>query len=97
MKGSTIMTDQEQLAEWLYDGAVALRQGDRLRALELLMRVVEADDNNEEAWLWLSGAVEEIEDQQIALENVLALNPNSEPAQRGMAWIAEQKRLRGIA
>lgn len=90
------MTDQEQLAEWLYDGAVALRQGDKERALELLMRVVEADEENEAAWLWLSGAVEELEDQQIALENVLAINPENTAAKQGLEWVAEQKRLQGM-
>lgn len=87
---------QEQCAEWLYDGAVALQSGDRQQALDLLMRVIEADEHNEEAWLWLSGAVEELEDQQIALENVLAINPDNERSQQGLAWVAEQKRLRGI-
>lgn len=92
-----MMTDREQLAEWLYDGAVALKAGDRQRAQELLMRVVNADDRNEEAWLWLSGAVDELEDQQIALENVLAINPNNEHARQGLAWVMEQKRRSGMA
>ena len=87
---------QEQCAEWLYDGAVALRSGDQQQALELLMRVIEADEQNEEAWLWLIGAVGELEDQQIALENVLAINPNNERGKQGLAWVTEQKRLRGV-
>ncbi|MCU0491837.1 MAG: hypothetical protein MUD01_09635 [Chloroflexaceae bacterium] len=77
----------EQIAEWLYDGAVALQQGDRELARDLLMRVVEADETVEEAWLWLSGAVEDEADQRTALENVLALNPANEAAKRGLAWL----------
>jgi tetratricopeptide (TPR) repeat protein len=88
------MATQEQLAEWLYDGAVALRQGDKERALELLMLVVEADEENEAAWLWLSGAVEELDDQQIALENVLAINPNNTAAQQGLELVMQQKQQR---
>jgi len=88
------MATQEEMAEWLYDGAVALRQGDKERALELLMLVVEADEENEAAWLWLSGAVDELDDQQIALENVLAINPNNTAAQQGLELVMQQKQQR---
>jgi hypothetical protein len=79
-----MLMDQE-LAQWLYDGAVALTEGDKARAQELLLKVVERDENIEEAWLWLSGAVDDLEDQRTALENVLALNPNNTHAQYGLA------------
>lgn len=82
----------EQLAEWLYDGAVAVCAGDKERARELLLQVIAMDEQNEEAWLWLSGAVDDLEDMQVALENVQHINPHSQPAQMGLAWIARQKR-----
>lgn len=84
--------DAEQIAEWLYDGAVALQAGDKARAQELLLQVVQVDENNAEAWLWLSGAVDDIEDCQIALENVLAIDPDNAAARQGLAWIAAQRR-----
>jgi hypothetical protein len=74
----------QQLAQWLYDGAVALSQGDRQRALDLLMRVVSEDEEIPEAWLWLSGAVDDPGDQRTALENVLALDPDNRHAQYGL-------------
>lgn len=74
----------QRLAELLYEGALALQQGNKPRALELLMQVVEADETIEEAWLWLSGAVDDPGDQRTALENVLALNPNNEHALYGI-------------
>ncbi len=80
----------EQLAEWLYDGAVALTQGDKERACELLMKVTDADETIAEAWLWLSGAVDDPEDQRTALENVLTLDPGNESARRGLEWLAQQ-------
>jgi tetratricopeptide (TPR) repeat protein len=73
-----------QLAAWLYDGALALQQGKIEQARELLLRVVEQDEANEEAWLWLSGAVDDPEDQRTALENVLALNPQNQHALYGL-------------
>jgi hypothetical protein len=81
----------EQIAEWLYDGAVALVEGDRDRARDLLMQVVEADERNEQAWLWLSGAVEDAEDQQVALENVLDINPENQAARWGLMWLKKQQ------
>lgn len=82
----------EQLAEWLYDGAVALTQGNKELARDLLLKVVEVDENIEEAWLWLSGAVDDPEDQQTALENVLAINPDNPYARRGLDWLATNRR-----
>lgn len=73
-----------QLAELLYQGALALQQGDKTRARDLLLQVVEADEGLEEAWLWLSGAVDDPEDQRTALENVLALNPGNQHARYGL-------------
>jgi hypothetical protein len=74
----------QRLAELLYEGAFALQQGNKARALELLIQVVEADETIEEAWLWLSGAVDDPADQRTALENVLALNPHNEHARYGL-------------
>jgi Tfp pilus assembly protein PilF len=81
----------EQIQEWLYDGVMALLQGDKDTARDLLLQVVEADERNEEAWLWLSGAVDDPEDQQVALENALDVNPNLEAARQGLEWLSRQK------
>lgn len=82
--------DREQLAQMLYDGAVAVQQGDLERARDLLLQVVEYDEENAEAWLWLSGAVEDLEDQQTALENVLALDPENVYAQQGLRYLQQK-------
>jgi Tfp pilus assembly protein PilF len=80
----------EQVAEWLYDGVMALLEGDKDTARDMLLQVVEVEEHNEEAWLWLSGAVDDLEDQQVALENVLAINPNNAAAREGLAWVQQQ-------
>jgi Tfp pilus assembly protein PilF len=82
---------EDQIAEYLYDAVEALLQGDKARARDMLLQVVEADEQNEEAWLWLSGAVDDIEDQEVALQNVLDINPNNAYAQQGLAWIERQR------
>ncbi len=83
--------DERQIAELLYEGAVAVREGNKERGRELLMQVVDVDEHNEEAWLWLSGAVDDIEDQETALLNVLDINPDNEFARRGLELIKAHK------
>ena len=82
--------EESMLKALMEEGITAAKAGQKERARQCLMQVVEADENNEKAWLWLSGVVESLEDRQICLENVLSLNPDSEPAKKGLAWIAQQ-------
>ena len=72
-------------------GIAALKAGNRAQARDLLLRVVDKDDSNEMAWLWLSGAVDSLEDRQICLENVLTINPNNAAARRGLAKLTGQE------
>lgn len=65
-------------------GVEAARKGDKALAQRLLLQVVEQDERNERAWLWLSSVVEAYEDRLVCLENVLAINPDSLPAKRGL-------------
>jgi hypothetical protein len=77
----------DDLAQMLYDGALAVREGRHADAQGLLLQVIEHDEQNELAWLWLSGAVEDPTDQQVALENVLAINPDNAAARQGLTWL----------
>ena len=81
----------------LQRGIVAAQAGRREEARALLVRVVEADERNEQAWLWLSGLVEEPEDIRTCLENVLHLNPANVKAQQGMEWLEQRHGARPVA
>lgn len=50
----------------------------------MLERIVQVDQMNEQAWLWLSACVETAEEQAICLENVLDINPNNQKALKGL-------------
>lgn len=69
---------------WLKKGITAVKKGDRVQGRELLEKVLAVDERNEQAWLWLSGAVDSAEERQICLENVLAINPDNALAKKGL-------------
>lgn len=84
------MVDTE-LKQVLQNGIDAARVGRRDEAHALLMQVIEADEQNELAWFWLSGVVEDPADRRVCLENVLAINPQNVQAQRGLEKLAAQQ------
>ena len=69
----------------LREAITAVKRGDKENGRVLLMQLLEIDERNEQAWLWLSGAVEDKEERIICLENVLAINPENKLAQKGLA------------
>jgi hypothetical protein len=73
------------------EGSNALKAGRKEDARVLLMKAVELDQYNEEAWLWLSAVVETTEDQQTCLENVLAINPSNDRARQGLQYLQQQR------
>ena len=79
----------DDIAQLLYEGAVAVREGRHADGQGMLLQVIEHDEQNELAWLWLSGAMEDPADQQVALENVLAINPHNQAALDGLAWLRQ--------
>lgn len=75
----------------LVDGVQALLAGRRAEAQQLLLNYVDRDEMNEEAWLWLSGAVDELDDIETSLQNCLQLNANNARAHQGLEWVARQR------
>jgi hypothetical protein len=66
------------------EGVSAYRAGRKDEARALLMRAVEIDQYNEQAWLWLSAVVESVDEQRTCLENVITINPGNERAKQGL-------------
>mgnify|MGYP005843655439 CR=1 FL=1 len=56
----------------------------------ILEQVLAIDEYNEQAWLWLSGCVETLEEQLTCLENVLTINPDNQKAIRGAATLRDK-------
>ncbi len=76
------------LDDLLSQGIAAAKAGQREQARDLLMQVVQQDQYNEKAWLWLSGVVDSDEDRCLCLENVLEINPDNAWARRGLDRLA---------
>jgi hypothetical protein len=66
------------------EGITAFKAGNRDAGKQALMKAVEIDERNEQAWLWLAAAVDTLEERLICLENVLQLNPANVKAQKGV-------------
>lgn len=83
-------------ADLLRRGIEAAHAGRRIEAREIFLQVVEADRRNEVAWMWLSGLVDDLEDQIIACENVLAINPENQKVRLFLGDLKrKQHELRG--
>ncbi|WP_129673343.1 tetratricopeptide repeat protein [Candidatus Chloroploca sp. Khr17] len=62
----------------------AARHGQAREAEAMLLEIVEADETNELAWLWLAEVVANPEERRTCLENVLALNPANAAARHDL-------------
>ena len=69
----------------LNQAIMAAKAGRKAEARRLLESVLNADERNEQAWLWLSGLVDDDEERIICLENVLIINPHNAAARQGLA------------
>ena len=70
----------------LLQQAIELAQaGNQAEAESLLKQVVAQEPGNEAAWMWLSGVTRSRQVKIRALQQVLAINPENQLAQRGLA------------
>ena len=72
---------------WLRGGIEATKASEKGKARRLLEQVVEADQGNETAWLWLSAVVDTREERIRCLEAATKLNPANQDAQMALEWL----------
>ena len=73
------------------------RAGKKDAARDVFLRVVEEDPRNELAWMWLAGLVDSIEDQIVACENVLTINPSNEKARAYLDGLERRRNLKSVS
>ncbi|MBL8152992.1 MAG: PD40 domain-containing protein [Anaerolineae bacterium] len=89
------MSDEKIIQELMRQGIEAAREGRKADAKQFFEQVVELDDKNEKAWMWLVSVAESEEERRVYLGNVLFINPNNERAQKAMEQIeAKNKQIR---
>lgn len=66
-------------------GIEAFQAGKKAEARAFLERVIDLEEHNEDAWLWLSNVVDDPDEKRICLENVLVINPSNQKAKNAMA------------
>ena len=68
----------------LREAIEALRAGDRVRARDLLTRMLKTDQNNATYWVWLSAAVDTQKERVYCLQSALRIDPQNAAAKRGL-------------
>ncbi len=68
-----------------------IKAGDKKKGRELLANIVQADLENEKAWLWLSSVVDSDQERRKYLNRVLEINPDNRAAKRGLAILNKKQ------
>lgn len=74
----------------LKEAIAAAKAGQRPRARELLLELVEQDPRNEAAWLWLSGLLPTLNERITTLKTALTINPHNTQAQQQLQKLQTQ-------
>lgn len=94
-KGLAIV--RKRIIEVLFSKAIAAAEiGEHEQARELLTQVVERDETNLDAWLWLSRMVDTQEDQEVCYENVLALEPDNDEIAEKLATLRQAREAANV-
>jgi hypothetical protein len=73
------------MADKLKQAITSIKAGEKATGKQLLMEVLEAEPENDKAWVWMSAVVETDDLRRECLEEALMYNPFNETAQRGLA------------
>ena len=73
----------------LLDAIDLVKADRRTEALPLLRDLIREDGNFEDAWLWMSVAVDEMDQSIICLDNVLRINPDNVQASTALYHLRE--------
>jgi len=97
------MTEQEAAEsriDRLLDAIELLKEDRREDAVNVLRELIREDNDFEDAWLWMSVAVDSLDQSSLCLDNVLRVNPRNDNAAialhriRGPEMRMERKRGR---
>jgi hypothetical protein len=81
------MSDRAWQVDQLLDAIELVKESRRAEARDLLRTLIREDNNFEDAWLWMSVAVDSLDQSALCLDNVLRINPRNAEAAASLARI----------
>lgn len=76
------------MSEKLQQAITSIKAGDQQTGRQLLAQILQAEPNNETAWLWMSAVVDE-DKRRYCIERVLRINPQNQSALRALGKLKE--------
>ena len=70
-------SDPASRIDRLLDAIDLLKEDRRIEACDVLRQLIREDNNFEDAWLWMSVAVDSLDQSTISLDNVLRIDPRN--------------------
>ena len=77
----------------LLDAIELIKSNQHKQARALLRSIIQEDSNFEDAWLWMSVAVDSLDQSIVCLDNVLRINPNNWQAAGALHRLRESELL----
>jgi len=89
------MTDEttSDRVERLLDAIDLIKYNEIQQARALLRSIIQEDSNYEDAWLWMSVVVDDLDQSIVCLDNVLRINPNNWQAVGALHRLRESELL----
>jgi flagellar basal body-associated protein FliL len=78
----------EAMSNKLKQAISLIKSGQKQKGRQLLSEILNAEPDNELAWLWMSAAVSK-DKRRYCLEKVLSINPHNQQAQQALAKVAQ--------
>src|SRR5262245_44611527 len=83
--------DQPRVQQLRDEGITAFRAGDSARSRTLLLQAIDLNPSDIQSWLWLSASVANDAERRFCMEQVLAIDPSNQVAQRGLARLPAER------
>lgn len=86
------MARSPEQIERLLDAIELIKEDRRKEAFHVLRGLISEDTDFEDAWLWMSIAVDSVDQSTICLDNVLRINPHNTQAASALYRLREPER-----
>lgn len=84
-------TTQAHKVDRLLDAIELIKAEQSDDALPILRSIIQEDGNFEDAWLWMSVAVDDMDQSIICLDNVLRINPDNIDARTALYRLRQEE------